>query len=75
MREDDVNKLKEEYERLVAGLKDAQVQRETDIILSNPILPDEVLQGKLSCIIFSCIVIFIYNFLFIIFLQKLFLGI
>ncbi|XP_015171586.1 PREDICTED: TFIIH basal transcription factor complex helicase XPD subunit [Polistes dominula] len=44
MREDDVNKLKEEYERLVAGLKDAQVQRETDIILSNPILPDEVLQ-------------------------------
>ncbi|XP_043495959.1 general transcription and DNA repair factor IIH helicase subunit XPD [Polistes fuscatus] len=44
MREDDVNKLKEEYERLVAGLKDAQVQRETDIILSNPILPDEVLE-------------------------------
>ncbi|XP_035743096.1 general transcription and DNA repair factor IIH helicase subunit XPD-like isoform X2 [Vespa mandarinia] len=44
MREDDVNKLKEEYERLVEGLKDAQVQRETDIILSNPILPDEVLQ-------------------------------
>lgn len=60
MREDDVNKLKEEYERLVAGLKDAQVQRETDIILSNPILPDEVLQGKLSCIIFSCIVFFFY---------------
>lgn len=46
MREDDVNKLKEEYERLVEGLKDAHVARETDIILANPILPNEVLQGK-----------------------------
>ncbi|XP_076236941.1 general transcription and DNA repair factor IIH helicase subunit XPD [Calliopsis andreniformis] len=44
MREDDVNKLKEEYDRLVEGLKDAQVARETDIILANPILPTEVLQ-------------------------------
>lgn len=46
MREDDVNKLKEEYERLVEGLKDAHVARETDIILANPVLPDEILQGK-----------------------------
>lgn len=46
MREDDANKLKEEYDRLVEGLKDAQVARETDIILANPVLPDEVLQGK-----------------------------
>lgn len=45
MRDDDVNKLKEEYNRLVEGLKDAQLQRETDIILANPILPDEVLEG------------------------------
>lgn len=44
MREDDANKLKEEYDRLVEGLKDAQVARETDIILANPVLPDEVLQ-------------------------------
>ncbi|CAK9819092.1 General transcription and DNA repair factor IIH helicase subunit XPD [Anthophora plagiata] len=44
MRDDDVNKLKEEYERLVEGLKDAHVARETDIILSNPILPDEILE-------------------------------
>ncbi|XP_076619861.1 general transcription and DNA repair factor IIH helicase subunit XPD [Colletes latitarsis] len=43
MREDDVNKLREEYDRLVEGLKDAQVARETDIILANPILPTEVL--------------------------------
>ncbi|CAK9826193.1 General transcription and DNA repair factor IIH helicase subunit XPD [Anthophora retusa] len=47
MRDDDVNKLKEEYERLVEGLKDAHVARETDIILSNPILPDEILEGNL----------------------------
>lgn len=47
MREDDVNKLKEEYNRLVEGLKDAQTARETDVILSNPILPDEVLQGEI----------------------------
>ena len=43
MKEDDVNKLREEYDRLVEGLKDAQVARETDIILANPILPTEVL--------------------------------
>lgn len=42
-----MNKLKEEYERLVEGLKDAHVARETDIILANPVLPDEILQGKL----------------------------
>lgn len=47
MRDDDANKLKEEYHRLVEGLKDAQVARETDVILANPILPDEVLQGNI----------------------------
>lgn len=45
MRDDDVNKLKEEYDRLVEGLRDAQLQRETDIILANPILPNEILEG------------------------------
>ncbi|OAD56159.1 TFIIH basal transcription factor complex helicase XPD subunit, partial [Eufriesea mexicana] len=48
MREDDVNKLKEEYERLVEGLKNAHVARETDIILANPVLPNEVLQEYLK---------------------------
>lgn len=46
MRDEDANKLKEEYQRLVEGLKDAQVARETDVILANPILPNEVLEGK-----------------------------
>ncbi|XP_018324460.1 general transcription and DNA repair factor IIH helicase subunit XPD isoform X1 [Agrilus planipennis] len=43
MREDDVKRLQEEYQRLVDGLRDASVARETDVILANPILPDEIL--------------------------------
>ncbi|XP_014471542.1 PREDICTED: TFIIH basal transcription factor complex helicase XPD subunit [Dinoponera quadriceps] len=44
MRDCDVNKLKDEYERLVAGLKDAQLARETDVILANPVLPNEIFE-------------------------------
>ncbi|XP_076271779.1 general transcription and DNA repair factor IIH helicase subunit Xpd isoform X2 [Rhynchophorus ferrugineus] len=44
MREEDHRKLQEEYQRLVEGLRDASIARDTDLILSNPILPDEVLQ-------------------------------
>lgn len=32
------------------GLKEANVARETDIYLSNPVLPDEILQGQSVCI-------------------------
>lgn len=46
MRQDDEKKLQDEYKRLVEGLRDASVARETDVILANPILPDEVLNGK-----------------------------
>lgn len=45
IKERDARKLKEEYQRLVEGLKDANVARETDTILVNPVLPDQVLQG------------------------------
>ncbi|XP_057315207.1 general transcription and DNA repair factor IIH helicase subunit XPD-like isoform X1 [Hydractinia symbiolongicarpus] len=49
---DNINKLKGsnsdrligEYERLVQGLRDAQIARETDMQLSNPVLPDDILQ-------------------------------
>uniref|UniRef100_A0A3P9AB01 General transcription and DNA repair factor IIH helicase subunit XPD n=1 Tax=Esox lucius TaxID=8010 RepID=A0A3P9AB01_ESOLU len=44
IKETDAAKLKEEYRRLVEGLKEANVARETDIYMSNPVLPDEVLQ-------------------------------
>lgn len=45
IKETDAFKLKEEYRRLVEGLKEANVARETDVYLSNPVLPDEILQG------------------------------
>ncbi|PSN41187.1 TFIIH basal transcription factor complex helicase XPD subunit [Blattella germanica] len=44
MKEDDAKKLKEEYQRLVDGLRDASIARETDVVLSNPVLPDEILK-------------------------------
>ncbi|CAH2314712.1 TFIIH basal transcription factor complex helicase XPD subunit [Pelobates cultripes] len=44
IKETDERKLKEEYARLVEGLREATVARETDIYLSNPVLPDEILQ-------------------------------
>ena len=37
-------KLKTEYERLVEGLKQAQERRDNDAHLANPVLPDHVLQ-------------------------------
>ncbi|CAG9116729.1 unnamed protein product [Plutella xylostella] len=43
IRQDDAARLTAEYEQLVEGLREAAVQRETDVILGNPILPDEVL--------------------------------
>lgn len=46
MREDDNKKLQEEYRKLIEGLRDASTARETDVILSNPVLPDEILSGK-----------------------------
>lgn len=45
MREDDTKRLQDEYQRLVDGLRDASVARETDVVLANPVLPDEVLNG------------------------------
>ncbi|KAK2161832.1 hypothetical protein NP493_1557g00011 [Ridgeia piscesae] len=44
IKEADAQKLKNEYVRLVEGLRDANIARETDVILSNPVLPSEVLQ-------------------------------
>ncbi|KAL8590345.1 General transcription and DNA repair factor IIH helicase subunit XPD [Nucella lapillus] len=40
----DAERMKNEYQRMVQGLRDAQVARETDVILANPVLPDEILQ-------------------------------
>lgn len=40
----DADKLRQEYNRLVQGLRDASVARETDVVLANPVLPDEILE-------------------------------
>ncbi|KAG8515314.1 General transcription and DNA repair factor IIH helicase subunit XPD [Galemys pyrenaicus] len=44
IKETDEQRLREEYRRLVEGLREASVARETDAHLANPVLPDEVLQ-------------------------------
>ncbi|XP_032653927.1 general transcription and DNA repair factor IIH helicase subunit XPD isoform X1 [Chelonoidis abingdonii] len=44
IKETDAQKLKEEYRRLVEGLREANIARETDVYLANPVLPDEILQ-------------------------------
>jgi DNA excision repair protein ERCC-2 len=43
LKETDEERLKNEYKRLVDGLKEAQKARETDLSLANPILPQDVL--------------------------------
>ena len=45
MRDREDTRLRREYERLVEGLRDANVARETDMALVNPVLPSEILQG------------------------------
>nr|CAG4649948.1 EOG090X01B4 [Sida crystallina] len=44
MKDNDSQRLKREYQRLVEGLRDASKARETDIALTNPVLPSEVLE-------------------------------
>ena len=46
MKENDSKRLNREYERLVEGLRDAYVSRETDAALVNPVLPADILEGK-----------------------------
>ncbi|XP_050349919.1 general transcription and DNA repair factor IIH helicase subunit XPD isoform X2 [Nymphalis io] len=43
LKQEDASRLAAEYEQMVEGLRDAAVARDTDLILANPILPDEVL--------------------------------
>lgn len=40
----DAARLREEYHRLVENLREANVNRLTDVYMANPVLPDEVLQ-------------------------------
>jgi DNA excision repair protein ERCC-2 len=44
IKEHDKEKLEREYHRLVEGLREAQIARETDMVLANPILPKDILE-------------------------------
>lgn len=44
IKETNAEKLNDEYLKLVQGLRDKNLARETDQVLANPVLPDEVLQ-------------------------------
>ena len=51
MKENDSKRLRREYDRLVERLRDANIARETDMQLVNPVLPSEILEGKKFSII------------------------
>ncbi|KAI7822484.1 hypothetical protein BX661DRAFT_226447 [Kickxella alabastrina] len=44
MKKENSEKLRDEYNKLVDGLKDALTARDEDLVLANPILPDNVLR-------------------------------
>ncbi|CRL05665.1 CLUMA_CG018698, isoform A [Clunio marinus] len=44
MKEDDQKRLQDEYARMVQGLRDTYQARETDRMLANPVLPDDILR-------------------------------
>lgn len=44
MKEDDQKRLQDEYARMVQGLRDTYEARETDRMLANPVLPDDILR-------------------------------
>lgn len=43
VKANDAQKLQEEYEKLVQNLREAEVSREEDQFMSNPVLPDDLL--------------------------------
>lgn len=45
IKQKDADQLNNEYSRLVEGLRNARENRETDSVLTNPVIPDEVLDG------------------------------
>ncbi|KAF0296353.1 General transcription and DNA repair factor IIH helicase subunit XPD [Amphibalanus amphitrite] len=44
LKETDAARLQDEYQRMVDGLRDAQMKRENNQLLANPVLPDQILQ-------------------------------
>jgi DNA excision repair protein ERCC-2 len=44
IKKTDAQRLKNEYTKLVEGLRDANVARDEDTFMANPILPDDLLK-------------------------------
>ncbi|PVU86814.1 hypothetical protein BB560_006600 [Smittium megazygosporum] len=44
IKKSDANRLKEEYNTLLEGLKESAEARENDLVIENPILPDDLLR-------------------------------
>lgn len=44
MKANNADQLQREYEQMVEGLREAQRQRESNMILANPVLPDAILE-------------------------------
>ncbi|XP_053908943.1 general transcription and DNA repair factor IIH helicase subunit XPD isoform X3 [Cuculus canorus] len=44
LKETDAQRLREEYQRLLEGLRQTGAARDTDLFLANPVLPDAILQ-------------------------------
>lgn len=53
MKSTDAEKLQSEYTKLVEGLKATEEARDEDLIMSNPVLPQDLLSGMFP--IFSVI--------------------
>lgn len=47
MKEEGSNRLQEEYENMLRGLRRAQEEREADVVLANPVLPQDILKGAI----------------------------
>lgn len=67
MKEYDTNRLNEEYQIMVQGLRDASAQRDADLVLANPILPDDILQGIFHI---KSISMFTYNHRYLIIIVR-----
>ncbi|XP_053908935.1 general transcription and DNA repair factor IIH helicase subunit XPD [Cuculus canorus] len=47
LKETDAQRLREEYQRLLEGLRQTGAARDTDLFLANPVLPDAILQESI----------------------------
>ncbi|XP_051632419.1 general transcription and DNA repair factor IIH helicase subunit XPD-like isoform X3 [Manacus candei] len=54
VKDTDAQRLQAEYQRLVQGLREAGAARDSDLLLGNPVLPDEILRGSVPSVSTPC---------------------